>query len=90
MFPYPFKSGLASLVAQTVKSLPAVWETWVRSLSQEDPMEKENGNPLQHLCLKNPMMDESGRLQAIGVTKSQTRLSDFTFTCFCGILFLVQ
>ena len=32
MFPYPFKSGLASLVSQTVKSLPAVWETWVRSL----------------------------------------------------------
>ena len=32
LFPYPFKSGLASLVSQTVRSLPAVWETRVRSL----------------------------------------------------------
>ena len=31
----------ASLVAQTVKRLPAVWETWVRSLGWEDPLEKE-------------------------------------------------
>ena len=30
-----------SLVAQTVKSLPAMWETWVHSLGQEDPLEKE-------------------------------------------------
>ena len=32
---------LASLVAQTVKHLPAMPETWVRSLGQEDPLEKE-------------------------------------------------
>ena len=31
----------ASLVAQTVKRLPAMWETWVRFLGQEDPLEKE-------------------------------------------------
>ena len=31
----------ASLVAQLVKTLPAMWETWVRSLGQEDPLEKE-------------------------------------------------
>ena len=31
----------ASVVAQTVKNLPAVWETQVRSLNQEDPLEKE-------------------------------------------------
>ena len=31
----------ASLVAQMVKNLPAVWETWIRSLGQEDPLEKE-------------------------------------------------
>ena len=30
-----------SLVAQTVKSLPAFWKTWVQSLGQEDPLEKE-------------------------------------------------
>ena len=32
---------LTSLVAQTVKHLPTVWETWVRSLGREDPLEKE-------------------------------------------------
>ena len=31
----------ASLVAQVVKNLPAMWETWVRSLGQEEPLEKE-------------------------------------------------
>ena len=45
----------ASLVAQTVKHLPAMRETRVRSLGQEDPLEKENGNPLQYSCLENPM-----------------------------------
>ena len=35
-----FKVHLASLVAQTVKNLPALWETWVRSLGWEDPLEK--------------------------------------------------
>ena len=44
-----------SQVARTVKKLPAVWEVWVQSLSQEDPLEKENGNPLQYSCLENPM-----------------------------------
>ena len=33
--------GEASLVAQTVQCLPAMWETWIRSLIQEDPLEKE-------------------------------------------------
>ena len=32
---------MASLVAQTVKNLPAMWETWVQSLGQEDPLQKE-------------------------------------------------
>ena len=45
----------ASLVAQRLKRLPGMWETQVRSLGQEDPMEKENGNPLKYSCLENPM-----------------------------------
>ena len=44
----------ASLVAQTVKCLPAMWETWVRFLGWKIPGEG-NGNPLQHSCLGNPM-----------------------------------
>ena len=37
---YPFQCPWASLVAQVVKNLPAMWETWVRSLGWEDPSEK--------------------------------------------------
>ena len=39
-----------------------------------------NGTPLQYSCLENPWTEEPGRLQSIGSAKSQTRLSDFTFT----------
>ena len=42
-----------SLVAQMVKSLPAALETWVRSLGQEDPLEKEMAT--QYSCLENSM-----------------------------------
>ena len=37
---YPLQYSWASLVAQLVKNLPAMWETWVRSLDWEDPLEK--------------------------------------------------
>ena len=43
------------LVAQAVKSLPTVRETWVPYLGQEDPLEKGDGNPLQYSCLENPV-----------------------------------
>ena len=44
----------ASLVAELVKNLPAVQKTWVRSLSQEDPLEKEMANHSSILAWKNP------------------------------------
>ena len=44
----------ASLVAQSVKNLPAMWETQVPSLDQEDPLEEGMANPLQYSCLENP------------------------------------
>ena len=43
-----------SLVAQTVKCLPTMWETQVQSLGQEDPLEKEMATQLQYSCLGNP------------------------------------
>ena len=43
------------LVAQRLKHLPGMQETWVRSLGREDPLENENGNPLQYSRLENPM-----------------------------------
>ena len=47
----------ASLAVQMVKNLPAMWDTQVRPLSLEDPL--ENGNPLQYSCLENPMDREA-------------------------------
>ena len=66
----------ASLVAQTVKCLPAMWETRVRSLGGEDPLEKEMVNPLQYLCLENPMDRGAWYATVRGVAKSWTRPSD--------------
>ena len=43
------------LVAQRLKRLPAIRETWVQSLGRGDPLEKGNGNPLQYSGLENPM-----------------------------------
>ena len=42
---YPLQYSWASLVAQLVKNLPAMWKTWVRSLGWEDPLEKGKTNP---------------------------------------------
>ena len=55
-----------SLVAQTVKCLPAMLETWVQSLGQEDPLEKEMATHSSTLAWKIPWMDKPGRLQSMG------------------------
>ena len=41
---YPLQYSWASLVAQMVKNLPAMWETWVQSLGWEDPLEESMAN----------------------------------------------
>ena len=41
LFSTHYRNNSISLVAQKVKCLPTVWETWVQSLGQEDPLEKE-------------------------------------------------
>ena len=56
----------ASLVAQTVKRLPAVWETRVRFLGREDPLEKEMAMHSSTLAWKIPCTEEPDRLQAMG------------------------
>ena len=78
----------ASLVAQTVKHLPAMQETRVRSLSQEDTPGEGNGNPLQYSCLENPMERGAWWAAVHGVAKSRTRLSGFTFTLICFVCML--
>ena len=56
----------ASLVAQMVKRLPAVWETQVRSLGWADPLEKEMATHSSTLAWKSPWMEAPGRLQSMG------------------------
>ena len=59
-------SILVSLVAQPVKHLPAMWETLVRSLSLEDPLEKEMATHSSTLAWKIPWTKEPGRLPSMG------------------------
>ena len=53
-------------MAQRVKRLSAVWETWVRSLDWEDPLEKEMATHSSTLAWKIPWTEELGRLQSSG------------------------
>ena len=66
----------ASLVAQTVKRLPAMQETLVRFLGREDPLGKEMAAHSSTLAWEIPWTEEPGELQSMGSQKSQTRLSD--------------
>ena len=53
-------------MAQAIKHLPAMRETWVRSLGWEDPLEKEKATHSSTLAWKIPRMEEPGRLQSMG------------------------
>ena len=53
-------------MAQRLKRLPAMQETWVRSLSQEDPLEKEMATHSSILAWRIPWMEEHGGLQSTG------------------------
>ena len=54
------------LVAQRVKRWPAMQKTWVRFLSQEDPLEKEMATHSNTLAWRTPWMEKPGRLQSMG------------------------
>ena len=55
-----------SLVAQMVKRLSTVRDTWVRSLGREDPLEKEMAIHFSTIAWKIPWTEEPGRLQSMG------------------------
>ena len=55
-----------TLVAQMVKRLPTTRETWVPSLGQEDPLEKEMATHSRVLAWRIPWMEEPGGLQSMG------------------------
>ena len=64
IFPLPFL--IASLVAQRLKRLPAMWETLVQSLGREDPLEKEMATHSNILAWRIPWTEEPGGLQTTG------------------------
>ena len=70
-----------SLVAQTVKNLPALLETWVWSQGWEDPLEKGMATHSFILAWRIPLREEPWWATAHGVAKSQTQLSDWDTKC---------
>ena len=64
------------LVAQTVKSLPAMQETWVRFLNQKDPMKKEIATHSSTLTWRIPLDGGAWQATVHGVAKIRTQLRD--------------
>ena len=79
----------ASLVAKRIKHLPAMRETQVQSLGQEDPLEKEMATHSSTLAWRIPWTEEPGRLQSMGsqrvghnrATSVSSFLSFFLYCC---------
>ena len=66
---YPLQYTWASLVAQMVKNLPAIQETWVWSLGQVDSLQKGMATQFSILAWKIPWTEKSGKLQTIGLQR---------------------
>ena len=66
------KINRTDLVAQLVKNLPAVQETWVQFLGWEDPLEKEMAIHSSILAWRIPWTEEPGGLQSVGSQESDT------------------
>ena len=75
---YPLQYSWASLVAQLVKNLPAMWETWIRSLGWEDPLEKGKATHSSFLAWRIPWALQSRGHKESDMTE-QLSLSLFCF-----------
>ena len=73
---YPLQYSWASLVAQMVKNLPAMWETWVPSLGLKDPLEEGMTTHSSILALRSPMATGAWQATVHGIAKSWTQLKD--------------
>ena len=58
--------AICTLVAQRLKCLPPMWETWVLSLGRDDPLEKEMVTHSSILAWRIPWTEEPGKLQSTG------------------------
>ena len=67
--PYFLQLLRASLVAQRLKHLPAMQETWVQSLDQEDPLEKEMATHFSILAWRIPWTEVPGGLHSMGLQR---------------------
>ena len=70
------------LVAQMVKNLPAMWETWIQSLGREDSMEKEMATHSSILSCRIPSTEEPGRLKSMGLQRVGHNWGTNTFIFF--------
>ena len=66
------ESGWVSLVAQLVKNLPAMQETWIQFLGWEDPLEKGMATRSSILAWRIPWTEKPGRLLSMGSQESDT------------------
>src|SRR5574337_69122 len=71
---------LTTDVGEMVESLSAMWETWVRSLGWEDPLEKEVATHSSILAWKIPWMEEPGGLQSMGLQRVRHKLATRAYT----------
>ena len=81
-------------MAQTVKNLPAIQKTWVRSLGREDALEKEMATHPSILAWRIPWTEEPGGLQSMGsqrdISNSHTHTHTHTHTCITGTWLALQ
>ena len=79
----------ASLEAQRVKCLPAVWQTRVQPLGWDDPLEKEMAAHSSISAWAIPWMEEPGRLQSVGLQSDTTELLHFHFLICIEVTFML-
>ena len=77
---YPLQCSWASLLAQMVKNLPAMWKTWVQSLGWEDTLEKGTATHSSILAWRILWTEEPRRLQSMGSQRVGHDFPTFTFT----------
>ena len=77
----------ASMVAQRLKCLPAMQETWVQSLVREDPLEKEMATNSSILVWRIPCTEEPGGLQSMEPQKSWTHLTTKQQQFFLSVVY---
>ena len=68
---FPLQYAWASLVAQMIKNLPVMQETWIRSLGQEDPLEEGMATHSSIPAWRIPRTEEPGGLQSIGLQRER-------------------